>query len=139
MQWPPTSPGLNFKKFHFVEAASRTSFVSIFIKLKIIASSFTNDIFRSLWAFSIALLASAIFIDDARWVPAVITEEYNLSIKTEDSLFDPDVTLIIFSIVFILSPGLILSGEYPTKKSLLTLRELYLSRIGIQNSSVQPG
>ena len=57
----------------------------------------------------------------------------------EDSLFDPDVTLIIFSIVFILSPGLILSGEYPTKKSLLTQRELYFSRIGIQNSSVQPG
>ena len=69
----------------------------------------------------------------------MITEEYSLSIKTEDSLFDPDVTLTILSIVFILSPGLILSGEYPIKKSLLTLRELFFSRTGIQNSSVQPG
>ena len=36
MQWPPTKPGLKGRKFHFVEAASRTSKVSIFNLLKII-------------------------------------------------------------------------------------------------------
>ena len=32
---------------------------------------------------------------------------------------DPDVTFFILVRVFTLSPGLILSGEYPQKKSLL--------------------
>ena len=41
MQWPPTSPGLNGRKFHFVPAASSTSSVSIPILWNIIASSFT--------------------------------------------------------------------------------------------------
>ena len=42
------NPGLKFKKFHFVEAASRTSLVSIFILLKILASSLINAILISL-------------------------------------------------------------------------------------------
>ena len=58
MQCPPTSPGLKFRKFHLVDAASKTSVVSIPILSKIRASSFTNEIFKSLCAFSIALLLS---------------------------------------------------------------------------------
>ena len=72
MQWPPTNPGLYFRKFHFVPAASNTSCVSMFILSKIKASSLTNEILISLCAFSIALLASATLILGAKWVPAII-------------------------------------------------------------------
>ena len=47
-------------------------------------------------------------------VPAVIILLYRLSINSADFLLDPEVILIIFSKFLILSPGLILSGEYPT-------------------------
>ena len=52
---------------------------------------------------------------------------------------EPDVTFLIFVSVLTLSPGLILSGEYPTKKSLLSLRLECFSIIGMQTSSVAPG
>ena len=70
MQWPPTKPGLNGKKFHFVSDASRTASVSIFNLSKITANSLIKAIFRSLWVFSITLAASAILILSTLWVPA---------------------------------------------------------------------
>ena len=54
--------------------------MSIPIRSKIKANSFTYEIFKSRWEFSIALLASATLIEEALWVPAVIIEEYNLFI-----------------------------------------------------------
>ena len=65
MQCPPTNPGLNFRKFHFVPAASKTSWVSIPNKLKILASSFTKAILMSRCEFSITLEASATLIEEA--------------------------------------------------------------------------
>ena len=59
MQWPPTNPGVNFKKFHFVPAASNTSKVSIFNFENIRENSFTKAILISLWVFSITFAASA--------------------------------------------------------------------------------
>ena len=38
-----------------------------------------------------------------------------------------------------LSPGLIRSGLYPQKKSLLNVNPEQFSKIGTQSSSVQPG
>ena len=61
----PTKPGLNFRKFHLEAAASITSVVSIPILSNINANSLTNEIFKSLCAFSIALEASATFMDEA--------------------------------------------------------------------------
>ncbi len=72
MQCPPTNPGLNFKKFHFVPAASNTSNVSIPSLSKIKASSFTKAIFISLCEFSITFAASAAFMLGAKCVPASI-------------------------------------------------------------------
>ena len=62
MQCPPTKPGLNFKKFHFVPAASKTSCVSISSLSKMIESSFIRAIFISRCVFSIIFAASAILI-----------------------------------------------------------------------------
>lgn len=52
---------------------------------------------------------------------------------------DPEVTFTIEVNVFILSPGTILSGEYPTKKSLLNISPEVFSKTGTHYSSVQPG
>ena len=60
-----------------------------------------------------ALLASATFILAALKVPAVIIELYKSSTKLAISGFDPDVTFFMVVKVFTLSPGTILSGEYP--------------------------
>ena len=78
-----------------------------------IANSFINAMFISLWEFSITFAASAIFIDFATYVPASIIDEYSLSINLVTEGVEPDTTFTIFSIVCFLSPGLILSGEYP--------------------------
>ena len=75
--------------------------------------------FKSRCAFSIALLASATLMLAALKVPAEIIDLYKLSINLAISGFDPEVTFLILVNVFTLSPGLILSGEYPQKKSLL--------------------
>ena len=109
------SPSLNFKKFHLVAAASITSSVSMPILSKIKASSLTNEIFKSLWAFSIALEASATLIELARSVPAVIIEAYRLFTILPISGVDPEVTFLILVKVLTLSPGFILSGEYPQR------------------------
>ena len=45
----------------------------------------------------------------------------------------------MFSTLFFLSPGLILSGEYPTLKSSMHFRLDSFSRIGMHKSSVTPG
>ena len=76
---------------------------------------------------------------DALKVPAVIIELYSRSIVSAASGVEPDVTLSILVIVCCLSPGFILSGLYPTKKSSLNLRLLTLSRTGTHSSSVTPG
>ena len=52
---------------------------------------------------------------------------------------EPDVIFFILDKVLILSPGLILSGEYPAKKSKLYFNPDIFSIIGIHSSSVQPG
>ena len=122
-----------------VAAASSTSLVSIPILSKIIESSFTKEMFKSLWAFSIALLASAILIEGARYVPAWIILLYKSSTIFAVFWFEPEVTLTIFERVFTLSPGFILSGEYPQKKSSLNFKPLLVSSTGTQSSSVQPG
>ena len=44
MQWPPTKPGTNGRKFHFVPAASSTDSVSISNLLKNLANSFIRAI-----------------------------------------------------------------------------------------------
>src|SRR5579863_7225407 len=66
-------------------------------------------------------------------------EAYKSLITSASWGVDPDVTLVIDVKVWILSPGLILSGEYPTKKSRLYIKPEALSNTGTQSSSVQPG
>ena len=75
MQWPPTSPGRNGRKFHLVPAASSTSVVSMPILVKMRESSLTKAMLMSRCEFSITLAASATRIVGARWVPAVMTDE----------------------------------------------------------------
>ena len=65
MQCPPTKPGEYLWKFHFVDAALITSFVSIFNLEQIIDNSLAKAIFKSLWVFSITFAASATIIDGA--------------------------------------------------------------------------
>ena len=72
-------------------------------------------------------------------MPASIIEPYNSSIILATSLFDPLVILIIFFKVLSLSPGLILSGLYPQKKSSLYSNPDIFSKTGTQSSSVHPG
>ena len=65
MQWPPTRPGRNGRKFHFVPAAFSTSIVSMPILSKMIASSFISAMLRSRCVFSITFAASATLMLDA--------------------------------------------------------------------------
>ena len=55
------------------------------------------------------------------------------------SAVEPDVTFRIDGRRCSLSPGLIRSGLYPAKKSVLSVSPEFSSMIGIQNSSVAPG
>ena len=48
--------------------------------------------------------------------------KYKLFIITAASIVEPEVTFLILVNVFTLSPGLILSGLYPQKKSLLNFK-----------------
>ena len=89
--------------------------------------------------FSITLAASATFIDGAKCVPAVITDLYNSLTFTPISGVEPAVILRILSTVCSLSPGFILSGEYPAKKSILNFKPLIFSKTGTHSSSVNPG
>ena len=56
------SPGVNFKKFHFVPAALKTSLVSICIISNRTDNSFMKPILISRWVFSITFAASATLI-----------------------------------------------------------------------------
>jgi len=69
----------------------------------------------------------------------VIIDLYRLSTFIAILGVLPDVTFRIFVTVCSLSPGLIRSGEYPQKKSLLNFNPLPSSKIGTQISSVTPG
>src|SRR5699024_11348182 len=71
---PPTKPGVKFKKFHFVFAASRTAFVSMSILLKTIDNSFIKAILISRCEFSMTLEASATLMDSASCTPASIID-----------------------------------------------------------------
>src|SRR5690606_30947143 len=102
-------------------------------------NSLTKEIFTSRCAFSIAFEASATLILGALWVPAVIIERYRSSTRLAISGVEPEVTFLIFVNVLILSHGLIRSGEYPAKKSLLNFNPEVFSKTGTQSSSVQPG
>ena len=73
MQCPPTRPGLNFKKFHLVPAASSTSYVLIPMRSKMMLSSLMRAMLTSRCVFSMILEASATLMLDARWVPALTT------------------------------------------------------------------
>ena len=74
--------------------------------------------------------ASATLIELALWVPASTIDWYSSSTKLATSGVDPEVTLTISFNLWDLSPGLILSGLYPTKKSELNLRLDSSSKIG---------
>ena len=139
MQWPPTNPGLYELKFHLVSAALRTDSVSISNSLKNIDSSLIRPIFKSLWVFSMIFAASAIFILLTLWVPAGMISWYKLLTTFEIYSVEPDVTFLISVILWFLSPGLIRSGLYPQKKSVLKFNFDSFSRIGTHTSSVQPG
>ena len=110
MQWPPTSPGTNLRKFHFVEAAFKTENVFISNLSKIIFNSLIKAILISLCVFSIILAASATLIFSALYVPAEIIFLYKLFIILVTFGVEPDIILQTFLIVCFLSPGLILSG-----------------------------
>ena len=111
MQWPPTSPGENLRKFHLVPAASRTSRVEIFMASQMIAISFISAMLRSRWVFSSALAASATLIDGALWMPAVTTVPYSLATFSAVAASSPAVTFTMRSKLCSLSPGLMRSGE----------------------------
>ena len=107
--------------------------------LNIIDNSFTKAIFISLWEFSITLAASATFILSALCTPASITNSYTFATVSKVSSSIPDTTLTIVSNLWSLSPGFILSGEYPTLKSTPHFIPEASSSIGIHISSVTPG
>jgi len=106
---------------------------------KINANSLIKAMFTSLCVFSITLLASATLILDALCVPATIIDLYNSSISVAISGVDPEVTFKILVTVRSLSPGLIRSGLYPQKKSLLNFKVDIFSSSGTHISSVTPG
>ncbi|MCY1541887.1 hypothetical protein D9M68_776010 [compost metagenome] len=70
MQWPPTRPGENLRKFHLVPAAFRTSEVRMPTRSQIFDISFISAILMSRCVFSSTLAASATLIEEARCTPA---------------------------------------------------------------------
>ncbi len=110
MQCPPTSPGVNGRKFHFVRAAASTSVVSMPMVWKIMANSLTSAMLTSRWVFSMTLAASATLMLGARWVPAVMIVRYSASTNSAAAGVEPEVTLVIVSRRRSRSPGLIRSG-----------------------------
>ncbi|MNR01999.1 hypothetical protein D3C85_1178360 [compost metagenome] len=114
MQWPPTRPGRNGRKFHFVPAACSTSRVSMPMRSKMMASSFISAMFRSRCVFSITLAASATLMLDARCTPASTTPSYRAATWSRVASSSPETTLRMLCRVWSLSPGLMRSGEKPT-------------------------
>ncbi|MNU00266.1 hypothetical protein D3C72_2433470 [compost metagenome] len=70
MQWPPTRPGVNFRKFHLVPAAARTSDVRMPTRSQIFDISFIRAMLISRCVFSSTLAASATLMEEARCTPA---------------------------------------------------------------------
>ena len=110
MQWPPTKPGLKGKKFHFVDAASKTSFELISKCSRKDEYSFTIAILASLWIFSINFAASATLVEVALNVRASIILHYSSSISFIVFGDSPEIIFWVFTNVLTLSPGFILSG-----------------------------
>ena len=70
MQWPPTRPGWNGRKFHLVPAAvEHVPDRQMPSLAKICVISFMKAMLMSRWAFSITLAASAALIEAARKTP----------------------------------------------------------------------
>ena len=139
MQWPPTRPGLNGKKFHLLPAASRTSWVSMSIRLNRTESSFINAMFRSRWVFSMTLAASATRIELVLCTPAVTTAPYTSATVSRVAASEPDTIFLTLVNVCSRSPGLMRSGLYPTVKSTPNFSPEQASSTGTQSSSVAPG
>ena len=95
--------------------------------------------FTSLCMFSVTFAASATFIEGATWIPASIIEKYIKETISKANSFEAETIFFIFSIVFTLSPGTILSGLYPVEKSLFHYKLDWFSKIGVHISSVTPG
>lgn len=85
--------------------------MSMPIRVNIFDNSLTKAMLISRCEFSITLAASATLIVGARCVPAVITDEYTSLTSLPISGVEPEVTFLIFSTVWSLSPGLMRSGE----------------------------
>ena len=111
MQWPPTNPGENFRKFHLVPAASSTSYVLMPILLKMMDNSFIKAILTSRCVFSMILAASATLILEALCTPGSTMILYVSAIISDDSSSHPETTFRILVIVCSLSPGFMRSGE----------------------------
>lgn len=97
----PNKTWIELQKFHLVPAASSTSLVFIPIRSKIIESSFIKEILISRCVFSITFAASATFILEALYIPALIIAPYTFAISSHDSAESPETIFKIFSSVFL--------------------------------------
>ena len=89
--------------------------------------------------FSITFAASATFIDSELYIFLVTYLLKKFDNNFVVLLFEPETILVILWSLCFGSPTLILSGEYPQKKSLLNFSFDIFSIIGTHISSVQPG
>ena len=85
--------------------------------------------FKSRCVFSMTFAASAVCMFGARWIWALITLSYTFATISNVFLSDPETIFDIDSRLCALSPGLILSGEYPTKKPSPKLNPEQVSKI----------
>jgi hypothetical protein len=98
-----------------------------------------KPIFMSLCVFSIIFAASATLIEDASYTHACIIDLYVSEIICNVLASIPDTIFTIFSKVFTLSPGFILSGLYQIVKSFGQVSPLAFSSKGRHISSVAHG
>ena len=74
------------------------------------------------------------------WNPASVDYSLNnFKIYTSPTAIPGTIIFLMLRIPCCLSPGLIRSGLYPQKKSLLKSNFEKFSKIGTQSSSIQPG
>ena len=110
MQCPPTSPGRNGKKFHFVPAAYKTASVSIPTFSKITANSLIKAIFTSLCIFN-----NLCGLGNTNTGGTKCASGNNAGVKIIDygntiSGVEPEVTFTISEIRCALSPRFMRSG-----------------------------
>ena len=96
------------------------------------------------WEEVMSINLSSNFLFSRYLIPIMIKDKWGRIIHVSStnsaiSGLDPEVTFLICVTVCSLSPGLIRSGEYPQKKSLLYSKPLIFSKTGTQSSSVHPG